>query len=95
MYGDMVLVYDTERKVFFAGWKKQDKSFSELAPTPIWSDTVADARKTRLLGRMQSIAKMLGDNMRVVSETRAKQIELLKWYNEKSGPWEGKNGGSY
>lgn len=83
MYGDRLLVCDMESEQFFAGWKPQDKRFTEKAPTPVWSETVEGARKTRALGNMQNIVRMIGGDTQVVSETKARQIETLKWCRKK------------
>ena len=84
MYGDRILVCDMSTGRFFAGWKPQIKRFDEEAPTPIWSETVDGARKTRTLGNMQNIVRMLGGDTQVVSETKARQIETLKWCKEQA-----------
>lgn len=84
MYGDRLLVCDMESERFFAGWQPQDKRFTEKAPTPVWSETVEGARKTRSLGGMKNIACMIGGSTQVVSETKARQIETLKWCRKKS-----------
>lgn len=79
MYGDRLLVCDMDNERFFAGWKPQEKRFTEKSPTPMWSETVEGARKTRSLGNMQNIVKMIGGSTQVVSETKARQIETVKW----------------
>lgn len=84
MYGDRLLVCDMAGERFFAGWKPQDKRFVEKQPTPVWSETVEGARKTRSLGNMQNIVRMIGGDTQVVSETKARQIETLKWCKKKS-----------
>ena len=84
MYGDRLLVCDMDGERFFAGWEPHDKSFAEEMPTPVWSETVDGARKTRSLGNMQNIVKMIGGSTQVVSETKARQIETLKWCRMRS-----------
>ena len=85
MYGDAILVYDITNDRFFAGWAKQDKPFAVEEPKPLWSETVDGARKTRTLGNMQTIVRMLGDGVQIVSETKARQIEALKQYKARQG----------
>lgn len=96
MYGDRLMVCDIDGGRFFAGWKPQIKSQAEEAPTPVWSETVDGGKKTRALGIMQKYVEMLGGNTQVVSETKARQIETLKWCKQKEA-YLGrvKNGGGF
>ena len=96
MYGDRLLVCDMDSERFFAGWQPQDKRFTEKTPVPVWSETVEGARKTRSLGNMQNIVRMLGGDTQVVSETKARQIETLKWCKMKAAYWgRASNGGDF
>lgn len=84
MIGDKILVYDDDKKMFFAGWAMQKTSYSVDPPTPTWSKTVDDAKVSQMLMHMCEVARMLGPSARIVSETRARQIEAELAYRRET-----------
>ena len=77
MTGDSILIYDPAKEAFFAGWYPQAFRHTDKTPCPRWSKTVDGARISDSLGRMQEIVRMIGGQARIVSETRARQIESI------------------
>ena len=84
MTGDNILVWDDGMQQFFAGWNHKAKVYMTDKPKPLWSKTVKGARVSRSLGAMQMVAKQLGSKARVVSETRARNLEAIAYYSEEA-----------
>ena len=81
MTGDSLFIWDDERG-FFAGWEYSTKIYVNDKPTAKWSKTVNGAKKSRALGYMHTTAKRLGGSACVVSETKARSLEAIRYYGD-------------
>lgn len=83
MIGDCVLIYDKRRDRYFAGWLKQAKTYAEEPPTPIWADTMDQAKITKNIAWAHGVVKRFGEDFRVISETTARRLDALREYRMK------------
>lgn len=76
MIGDMLVIYNERTGKFFGG--RDRKIFVNRKAPPIWKPTLRGVRLSSNLKALQGICAELGDGVRVISETRARQIVMLK-----------------
>ena len=82
MIGDMLMIYDPDTDMFFAGRKKCVRIYADKLNPPIWVHDPADAKRSSALSRYRQICEEIGRNVRIVSETAAQRIVMMREYRE-------------
>lgn len=77
MIGDRLVIYNERTGEFFAG--RNDRRVYAYRKSPaIWTKTLARARLSINLKALHDICEEVGEGCRVISETRARQIVMLR-----------------
>lgn len=77
MIGDRLLIYNERTGEFFAG--RNDRRIYAYRKSPaIWTANLARARLSTNLKALHDICEEVGEGCRVISETRARQIVMLR-----------------
>lgn len=77
MIGDRLVIYNERTGEFFAG--RNDRRVYAYRKSPaIWTKTLARARLSNNLKALHEICEEVGEGCRVISETRARQIVMLR-----------------
>lgn len=82
MIGDRLLIYNESSGKFFRGWRTGLGPLICASPKAMWTRHSDRALKSTNLRCMQQYVAMLNDGSRIVSETRAGQIDALRQYKE-------------
>jgi len=83
MIGDRLMVYNPEADMFYQGrdiYKR--KTHSEPAP-PMWTLWPKYAKCTNALNFCRRLCAELGGGVRIVSETEARRIVMMREYRER------------
>lgn len=73
--GDKMLLYDRDKGLFFAGYKKNKM-------IPMWSENMKNGMVLNRLADAYRIKEQLGLGIRIVSATEARKINMLREYRE-------------
>lgn len=77
MIGDRLVIYNERTGEFFAG--RNDRRIYAYRKSPaIWTKTLNRARLSTNLKALHDICEEVGEGCRVISETRARQIVMLR-----------------
>ena len=77
MIGDRLVIYNERTGEFFAG--RNDRRVYAYRKSPaIWTKTLNRARLSTNLKALHDICEEVGEGCRVISETRARQIVMLR-----------------
>lgn len=85
MIGDKIMVYDAANDRWFVRWayKRMYTYANEPRdPMPVWTKDINEAMRTNLLLSAQRVVDKMGGGVRIVSETKARQMEAMKAYRE-------------
>ena len=77
MIGDRLVIYNERTGEFFAG--RNDRKIYAYKKSPaIWTANLDRARLSNNLKALHDICEEVGEGCRVISETRARQIVMLR-----------------
>lgn len=81
MIGDRILIYDTETGRYFAGFDRHGfRAYAKDAPISNWTSELSQAHFINNLAYAHRAVKLLGGSAKIISETRAQQIDSVKAY---------------
>lgn len=80
MIGDMLMIYNPVKDAFFAG--RGDKVYVNRKAPPIWARDPSMAKRSGALIKYRAICKEIGGGVRIVSETEARRIVMMREYRE-------------
>lgn len=82
MIGDKIVVYDPVTEKFFARWDRYSKAFDKDKPRAVWTHDIESAKMTLDIGWAHRAVKQIGGSVRVLSETKARQIDAHRRWRE-------------
>ena len=80
MIGDMLMIYNPVKDAFFAG--RGDKVYANRKAPPLWARDPAMAKCSNALIKYRAICAEIGGGVRIVSETEARRIVMMREYME-------------
>lgn len=80
MIGDMLMIYNPVKDAFFAG--RSDKVYANRKAPPIWVRDPVRAKCSNALIKYRAICTEIGEGARIVSETEARRIVMMREYRE-------------
>lgn len=81
MVGDSLMIYDPVNDVFFAG--RGCKVYANHKAAPMWERDPSKAKCSGALKKYQRICAEIGGGVRIVSETEAWRIVMMRKYRER------------
>jgi hypothetical protein len=81
MIGDRLLVYDPETDMFYQG-RNKDKITCDGQHPHKWTPWPKYAKCTNALNHYRRLGAELGGGVRIVSETEARRIVMMRKYRE-------------
>lgn len=81
MIGDSLMIYDPVNDVFFAG--RGDKVYANRKAPPLWERDPSKAKCSNALTKYRAICAEIGGGVRIVSETEARRIVMMRKYRER------------
>lgn len=82
MIGDNLLIYNPKLDKFYAGRDWFGKHYVTDKTAPIWTRNIESAKCSHALARYRKICTELGGGVRIVSETEARRIVMMREYRE-------------
>jgi hypothetical protein len=82
MIGDRLMVYDPAADMFYGGRDKERKVFVNIPAPHKWVKSLKNAKCTNALNHYQRLCEELGGGVRIVSETEARRIVMMRQYRE-------------
>lgn len=84
MIGDRLAIYNPVTNKFFKRWSNGYGPLITRSPRAIWTAEADKAMYSTSLRCLQQYVAMLGDGCRIISETRAAQLDAIRRYREEA-----------
>jgi hypothetical protein len=82
MIGDRLMVYDPATDMFYGGRDKERKVYVNIPAPHKWVRSLKNAKCTNALNHYRRLCDELGGGVRIVSETEARRIVMMRQYRE-------------
>lgn len=80
MIGDNLMIYNPVKDAFYAG--RGEKVYANRKAAPLWEQDPSKAKCSNALTKYQTICAEIGGGVRIVSETEARRIVMMREYRE-------------